>query len=64
MTAPAISRVRPASTDMGGGGRAGAFDSDTSQRAGLLDSNGDVDVDDSDFDVGGDFGGDGGSDSA
>jgi len=50
--------------DMGGGSRAGAFDSDASQRAGLLDSNGDVDVDDSDFDVGGDFGGDGGSDSA
>ena len=50
--------------DMGGGGRAGAFDSDTSQRAGLLDSNGDVDVDDGGYDVGGDFGGDGGSDSA
>ena len=49
---------------MGGGGRAGAFDNDTSQRAGLLDSNGDVDVDDGNYDVGGDFGGDGGSDSA
>jgi hypothetical protein len=52
--------------DMGGGGRSGLFDNDSSQRAGLFDSSSDNDVavDDSDFDVGGDFGGDGGSDSA
>jgi hypothetical protein len=52
--------------DMGGGGRSGLLDSDSSQRAGLFDSSpdNDVAVDDNDFDVGGDFGGDGGSDSA
>jgi hypothetical protein len=52
--------------DMSGGGRSGLLDSDSSQRAGLLDSpsDNDVAVDNSDYDVGGDFGGDGGSDSA
>lgn len=51
--------------DMSGGGRSGFFDSnnDSSQRAGLFDSSSDVDVDDNDYDVGGDFGG-GDSDSA
>lgn len=49
----------------GGGGRSGLFDNDQSQqRAGLFDSNSDVDVDDDgEYDVGGDFG-DGGSDEA
>jgi hypothetical protein len=42
----------------GGGNRAGFADSDYSQqRAGLFDSNSDVDVDDGEYDVGGDFGG-------
>jgi hypothetical protein len=51
--------------DIGGGGRSADAD-DGSQRAGLFDSPSDdgSDFDGSDIDVGGDFGGDGGSDSA
>jgi hypothetical protein len=50
--------------DMGAGGRSGFLDSgDTSQRAGLFDASSEVDVDDNDYDVGGDFGG-GDSDNA
>ena len=51
--------------DIGGGGRSAGAD-DSSQRAGLFDSapGDDSDFDGGDVDVGGDFGGDGGSDSA
>ena len=50
--------------DIGGGGRT-ADSGDSSQRAGLFDSPpGDSDFDGGEIDVGGDFGGDGGSDSA
>ena len=49
--------------DMGSGGRSGFFNDDSSQRAGLFDSNSNVDVENNDFDIGGDFGG-GDSDSA
>jgi hypothetical protein len=50
--------------DIGGGGRSADYDSG-SQRAGLFDApDNDSDFDDGEVDVGGDFGGDGGSDSA
>lgn len=50
--------------DMSGGGRSGFFGDDYSQRAGVLDPDANVDTDDGNYDVGGDFGDDGGSDSA
>jgi len=50
--------------DIGRGGQTADAD-DASQRAGLFDSTpGDSDFDGGEIDVGGDFGGDGGSDSA
>ncbi len=51
--------------DIGGGGRTAGYD-DGSQRAGLFDTDtgNDSDFDSGTVDVGGDFGGDGGSDSA